>query len=249
MIAKAKSIAHTSQAISYGAKKHKAEELDRYLVTGTNPKDIAREFKIFQNLNDRCKKNTFSVVISPAIEDSKKLSSSDFRKITKEFITELGLENHPYISYLHKDKSHHHIHAYICRINENGKAKPDNFIGKKAQNAAEKIANKYNLISARQLQLENEESLKETIKNAHEQVLKQKPESINQYAEMMKQLNIILLLKYSNDLKLVGIRFKVGKNSLKGSAVDKKLSARNLEKSLYSYKKQKIQFKNKGLKL
>src|SRR5690554_8151414 len=83
MIGKGKSITHTQAAVNYAMVKEKAEIIDKRHIAGDTAEDITKEFQQFQNLNGRCKNNTFSFVISPAVEDGKKLRSEE-RRVGKE---------------------------------------------------------------------------------------------------------------------------------------------------------------------
>ncbi len=237
MIGKGKSIAHASNAIDYAMNKENAIEIDRNMVVGESGKEISNEFKIFQELNSRCEKNSFSFVVSPSIEDGKELTKSDYKKITQDFLKELNLKNNQYISFLHRDKDHFHLHIFTNRIDEIGKAKKDNYIGKKAQKAAERIAKDRHLIVAKDIQIEKEAKLRHVIEKAHSKVLKNKPKNIQEYASLMKQHGIKTHLKHANNGKLVGIKFQIGELTIKGSAVNKLMSAMNLQKTILNLSK------------
>lgn len=237
MIGKGESISHTANAIDYAKNKDNAVEIDRNLVAGESGKEIANEFKIFQDMNSRCQRNTFSFVVSPSIEDGKELSQSDYRKITQEFLQVLKLENNQYISYLHRDKNHKHLHIYVNRLNEFGFAKKDNYIGKKAQRAAEKIALYRNMTTAKEVQLEKEGKLRSIIEKAHAKVIDHKPKNVQEYVHLMKEHDIKSHLKHANNGKLVGIKFQVGEQTIKGSAVNKLMSAMNLQKTIINLSK------------
>ena len=232
MIGKGKSILHISNAINYAKNKIKAQEIDRNLVVGKNGIEIAKEFRIFQNLNSRCIRNAFSFVLSPSIEDGNKLTQNEFKSIAQDFLTKLKLKDHQFITFLHQDKEHSHLHIFVNRINSLGTAYKDNFIGKKAQRAAESIAQELKLTSAKQLQLVNEEKLRSDIYMAHEQVMSQKPNNIFNYAEMIRIRGIELLLKQAANGKVVGLTYQMGRKKMKASAVHRSLSAANLQKSI-----------------
>ncbi|MDX9694530.1 MAG: relaxase/mobilization nuclease domain-containing protein [Bacteroidales bacterium] len=249
MIGKGKSIAHTARAIEYARTKDNAIEIDRNMVIGETGKEIAHEFKIFQNFNSRCTKNTFSFVVSPTIEDGRNLTKKDFIQITREFLTELELQNHQSITYLHRDREHFHLHILCNRLNENGIAKKDNFIGKKAQRVAEKIALNKNLTTAKEVQMNKEEKLRAIVESAHRKILELKPKDITEYAELMKANQIILILKKDSKENLVGISFQIDNQYIKGSAVNKQLSAKNLQNTIINLNKPiKIQ-NSQGIRL
>ena len=92
MIGIGKSISHTKVSIEYGWNQEKdAKIVFRNHLIGDNPTEITEEFLNIQSLNAQCKRKTLSFVLSPTIEDGKKLSLNGFQNITKTFINELHL--------------------------------------------------------------------------------------------------------------------------------------------------------------
>lgn len=230
MIAKAKSISHTSNAISYAMNKPHALEISRNLLVGESGREMAQEFRVFQNLNARCQRNSFSFVLSPTIKDGAKLTNDDFAKLTDDFLTRINLKENQFISFLHSDAEHKHLHIFVNRIDKNGKAYKDNYISKKAQRLAERIAIDWNFTTAKQVQHEKEDRLTKQIKEAHEIILPKKPKDIFEYAELMKHFGIALHLKQASNGTVVGLKFQIGKESIKASSVDRSYSAANLQK-------------------
>ncbi|MDM1448311.1 relaxase/mobilization nuclease domain-containing protein, partial [Myroides odoratimimus] len=152
MIAKAKSCVGGTALFNYVIDDKKGYELLRNNLSGDTPKDMFQTMQILQNQNSRCKNNTISAVISPTIVDSQKMSDRDLRALAVEFL--LGLQIDPtkaqFIAFVHTEKEHKHIHIIANRIDENGKALKDNYIGFEAQRVAHEIALKYGWTSIRQ---------------------------------------------------------------------------------------------------
>ncbi len=232
MIGKAKSISHISNAIDYARNKIKAVEISRNNVAGDTGTDIAKEFRVFQNLNARCQRNSFSFVLSPAIEDGNNLTIEDFIKISDQFLDQMYLLQNQSISFLHKDRQHTHLHIFVNRIDSKGRAYKDNYIGKKVQRIAEKIAQQWNLTTAKEVQQEKENRLRQTIVNAHEKIFRLKPHDIFEYADLMKQESVTVHLKQASNGKVVGLKFQVGDESIKASSVHRSFSAANLQKAI-----------------
>jgi len=230
MIGKAKSISHVSNAINYAKNKKGATEISRHNVAGETGKEIAQEFRVFQNLNARCERNSLSVVLSPSIPDGIALSNEDFAKLADDFMERMKLKEQQYISFLHSDKNHKHLHIFVNRIDSDGKAYKDHFISKKAQRIAESIAKDWGFTTAKEIQQQKEERLSRQIVNAHEEVLGLKPANIFEYAERMKLFGIQMDLKQASDGKVVGIKFRIGDDSIKASSVHRSFSAANLQK-------------------
>ncbi len=170
----------------------------------------------------------------------------------------MNLADHQSISFVHKDRNHTHLHIFVNRINTEGKARKDNYIGKKAQRVAERIAREMNLTTARQVQLEKENRLRRIIVQAHDKILPLKPGDIFEYARLMEQEGVTTHLKQASNGKVVGLKFQVGKESIKASSVHRALSAANLQKlirqnlritNLQKRKQQNIPDKKRGFRL
>ena len=157
MIGKGKSIAHTRASISYGWNQEKeAEIIYKEHLMGENPKEIGKEFKIIQDQNSRCKNSTLSFVLSPTIEDGKKLNKKTLHEMTQRFIEKMKLEERQAIAFVHRNKEHTHIHLYVNRIGFDGRAYNDSYIGKRSQNAAEQVAKEMGLTTVREVQKEKQ---------------------------------------------------------------------------------------------
>ena len=83
MIGKGKSIAHTKASIAYGWNQEKdAEIVFSQHLAGDTTQQITDEFKLIQEQNVRCQKNTLSFVLSPIQEEGKKLSKNELGELT-----------------------------------------------------------------------------------------------------------------------------------------------------------------------
>lgn len=229
MIGKGKAISHTKISIEYGWDQEKdAEIVFKQNLAGETPLEITEEFKIIQSMNEKCQRNTFSFILSPTIEDGQKLDIDGLTKITDEFIKDLKLENHQAIAFVHNDKAHKHIHLYVNRIDFNGKAFNDSFIGKKTQKAAERVAIKLKLQTVKQVQelkLTKLKSIRNEMKLKHDYCLENlKPTSFQDYVNKMKKLNINVVPVINKSNQLQGFRYKYKNVNLKGSEVHRNLS-------------------------
>tara|TARA_R110002033_G_scaffold79931_1_gene130887 strand:+ start:8465 stop:9328 length:864 start_codon:yes stop_codon:yes gene_type:complete len=229
MIGKGKAIAHTAVAMEYGWNQDKdAAVVLKQHVVGENPKEVSNEFKIIQQMNTKCEKNTLSFVLSPVIDDGKKLSDKQLGIITKEFLKEMKLTQHQAIAFVHRDKAHIHVHLYANRIDFQGKAYADNFIGKRASLQAEKVARSMGLKTVKEIQNEKLNGLKPIraeLKKIHDNVLRyEKPTSFEQYITQMKAKHVTVLPSINKANKLQGFRFEYKGVSLKGSEVHRAMS-------------------------
>ena len=237
MIGKGKSISHTKACMSYGWNQEKdAEIVFKEYLNGDAPAEITKEFKMLQDQNYNCTKNTLSFIISPTIEDGKRLEPKDLNEITKRFINEMKLGERQSIAFVHKDKEHSHIHLYVNRIDFRGVAFNDSFIGKRSQLAAEKVAEQMGLTTVKQVQFEKEFNLREIrseIKRRHDLTMKQfKPRSFDDYVKTMQVNGVKVIPTINNQNKLQGFRFEFNGHNLKGSEIHRNMSVGNIGKQI-----------------
>jgi len=237
MIGKGKSISHTKASMSYGWNQEKdAEIVLKEFLHGDSPNEITQEFKMLQDQNYHCKKNTLSFVISPTIEDGKRLELKNLKAITKRFIHEMKLGERQAIAFVHQDKDHKHIHLYVNRIDFKGVAYNDSFIGKRSQLAAEKVAEYMGLTTVKQVQFEKEFNLREIrteIKRRHDLSMKQfQPKSFDAYLKAMEANGVKVIPTINNQNKLQGFRFEFDGHNLKGSEVHRNMSIGNIGKQM-----------------
>lgn len=236
MIAKGKSISHTTAALNYGRLERKeAEEIGRRFLGGESAQEIAQEFRMCQDLNQHCKKNTLQFVVSPSIEDGKQLSKEDLQNIYNDFLKRMNLDDRQSIAYVHRNRKHTHMHIYVNRIGFDGEAYKDNFLSNRASKTAEEIAISRNMTTARQietLKLDSKKDLIAYIKNAHETAIKHhKPRDLEDYIDLMKasKVNVeIVRSQYTNEIS--GLRMEFGGESIKASKIDRSMSYGNLMK-------------------
>lgn len=224
-----KSISHTGASMGYGWNEEKeAKVIYREYLAGDNPKEITQEFKIIQSQNQICKKNTMSFVLSPTIKDGQKLKDKELTEIIQRFVKEMKLQERQAIAFVHRDKGHLHIHLYVNRIGFDGKAYKDNFIGKRSQQAAEKVAQQMGLTTVREVQqerLNQIQSVRQEMKQIHEKVLvEMKPKDFDQYIRYMKQRDVEVIPSINKSNQLQGFRFEYKGQNLKGSELHRSMS-------------------------
>lgn len=239
MIGKGKAISHTRASMMYGWNQEKdAEVVFSQNLAGENPAEITGEFRFIQDQNKNCQKNTLSFVLSPTIEDGKSLQKKELKEICEKFMKEMKLGERQAIAFVHTDKEHKHIHLYVNRIDFNGVAYKDSFIGKRCQLAAEKVAEEMKLTTVKQIQLEKEFNLRDIrseIKRRHDIVMKDHgPKTYNQYIDLMKANKVEVVPCINKANRLQGFRFEFDGYNLKGSEIDRSMSIGNIGKEMSS---------------
>jgi hypothetical protein len=229
MIGKGTSIAHTGTSIDYGWNQEKdAEIVFSQHLAGNSPKEITEEFKLIQEENIRCQKNTLSFILSPTQEDGKNLSKEQLGELTQRFIKEMNLKKRQAIGFVHRDKAHIHVHLYVNRIGFDGKAYNDSFIGKRSQLAAENVAKEMGLTTVKEVQLEKELNsiqVRLEIKNIHQRVMEtERPKTLDSYIKTMKERNVEVIPTINRANKLQGFRFQYHGLNFKASEVHRSMS-------------------------
>jgi hypothetical protein len=229
MIGKGKSIAHTGVCMEYGWNQEKnAEVVFSQHVVGENPQQITEEFKLIQEENTRCQKNTLSFILSPTQEDGRNLTKQQLKELTQKFIREMQLKERQAIAFVHRDKAHTHVHLYVNRISFDGKAYNDSFIGKRSQLAAENVAKEMGLTTVKEVQLEKELDSINTrleIKNIHQRVMEnERPKTLDDYIKAMQERNVEVVPSINKANKLQGFRFEYQGHNFKASEVHRSMS-------------------------
>ncbi|RKN82857.1 relaxase/mobilization nuclease domain-containing protein [Ulvibacterium marinum] len=237
MIGKGKSIAHTGQSMGYGWNQEKgAEVVHSQNLAGENAKQVTEEFRLVQDMNQRCQKNTLSFVLSPTKEDGQRLSNEKLGELTKSFIDKMQLQNRQAIAFVHRDKAHTHVHLYVNRIGFDGKAYNDSFIGKRSQQMAEQVALEKGLTTVRMVQAEKELetlNIRQGIKRIHNQVMeREQPKTLFDYMRAMGERKVEVIPSINKAGKLQGFRFQHRGHNFKGSDVHRSMSGGNLTKQL-----------------
>lgn len=242
MIAKGKSIRHLSASINYALSREEAVVLDKNIVAET-PKEVAKEFKTFQDINQRCERNSFSFVISPTVKDGKNLSDEQLRYINTSFLKKMELENHQYIAFVHQNTAHKHIHLYVNRIDYQGKAYNDRFISNRCAHIAEGIAKEWGLGTAKQAKMSrmwekniSYPELSNVQKLAHHTLKQKEVSSVDKFVEAFNCAGAERGLRAeayrSKSGAFSGLRFYVGDKKFKASEVDRSLAKQQLDKRL-----------------
>ncbi len=255
MIGKAKSCVGGTALANYVMKDAKGYELLRNNLSGEIPTDILQEMKIIQDLNQKAQYKTLSLVLSPEKTEGKKLTNKELQEMTLDFLNELKIDikNQQYLAFVHTEKEHKHIHIICNRVKDDGTLILDNFIGKKAQWAAHRIAKERGLISAKERMIENLKNIeqgkddKRVIKNKilekHNLVMKTNPKSMEEYKTKMYDFEVKVIPTINRQGLIQGYRFLdlESKYDFKASEIHRKLGLNVLsEKEILLIRTEKI---------
>jgi len=236
MIGKCKAVGGSSAGMEYLFKdkqdqsKERGYELDRNMLIGENPNELISELKQWNADNAKELKNeVFSMVFSPAWDDSNKLSDEQLKQLGKEFIQKtLGInpDTQPYYMRVHEDTNNKHVHIYTPRTNADGKTISDKHCQYKAMNSADEVAKNHGLTRAREIMnnnIEQEKVIKEELKKTLNQLVGQST-SWDKFKDSAKLKGINIKETINKKGELQGYRVEVGKMSFKASEIERKLT-------------------------
>ena len=172
MIAKGKSISHGTAALEYDLAKQisgkdAATEVCRHELYGSTGADMIQEMKPyfadFPNVKNTC----LRFEVSPSVEESAQYTDADWRKLADDFLTRMGLQNHQYVAVKHSGtesrKNQAHLHILANRVSLSGELYKDNWIGKRATEAANSIARERDLVQSKDIGKSNREEIKQAM--------------------------------------------------------------------------------------
>lgn len=167
MIANAKAVAHGIRAMLYVSgesrnKKHPEKITricDNFMPQGMDATGIWTEMKFATMNHPNIKNNVIRMEISPAMEHTENFTVDDWRQLWNDFAVafdeqEIQDKNGKTVSartnishskssvWLHEESKSGipHLHAIVCRVDEDGNINNDHAIHLRAQRAAEKVA-------------------------------------------------------------------------------------------------------------
>ena len=263
MIGKIKSCIGGFSLFNYVIDDEKGMELLRNNLCGETSIELMREMQIIQNLNQKATNKLISMVLSPHVDDGEKFSKKQLQNLTKEFLKELEIdvENSQFIAFLHTEKRHRHIHILLNRVDENGRLLKDNYIGKKAQWAAHRVAEKNALISAKQIRIDkikasedltsNSKNLRKEIYQKHLKVMESTPITMEKYlAEMLKKnIKFIPTINKQGELQGFRVRDMENQGEMKASEVHRNMGLKILLDSGLFFKDENFSLNNTMQKL
>ncbi|MDD7915477.1 relaxase/mobilization nuclease domain-containing protein [Polaribacter ponticola] len=232
------------QSINYGANALSYCERGGEILTSNrcfgSAQDINSQMKTHELLNDRCKKKTFHIKIRSAPEDKGKLNTNDWITISKLYANKIGFQYNPYAVYIHEEGTDkEHIHIVASRVMDNNLAVSDSYTHYKNLDFSREIERRYKL---RELESKVDKAKKNEIFVSTDKRLLRLKESIFKALSMSDNIDDLkFYLKNESNIKTRigrGISFIDADGiKIKGSAIDRKLSLKGIEKTL-SYKGQ-----------
>lgn len=206
---------------------------------------MALDFEAQRRLNPNLKSPVLHIILS--YYPGEKISDALMVKIAKEYLEKLAIKDTQYAIVKHSDRDHPHTHIIVNRVDNNGKAIKDNWIGLRGKKIAQQLTIKHELIQAQKKTLElthlerlnNYEAARYQIYQAIRDALP-KCKNLAELKARLSSQKIEMIYKYKGQTdQLQGVSFKRGDFKFKGSVIDRQFSVKNLEKTLGQNNEQK----------
>ena len=257
MIAKAKSISHGIRAMLYVSgesrnKKHPEKITricDNFMPQGMDASGIWTEMKFATMDRPDIKNNVIRLEISPAMEHTEDFTVEDWQQLWNDFAAafdnqEILNEDSEVISvptnisgskssvWLHReaDSGIPHLHAVVCRIDENGNINNDHAIHIRAHRAAEQVARQRGWITAKHI---HESRIPQASEDCMEALRELSEWSWEGYAERLAARGYELYLRKDKKDVIRGYVLQKGSSRFKGSELGKgrNLTASRIERT------------------
>lgn len=113
-------------------------------LTGNNPQELAAEFGIFREMRPSAKNPVWHCSLSSP--SGEVLTADQWRAVTEDFMSIMGMSENPFVFVRHNDTDHDHGHIIASRINLHGELWAGQFEVSKAIRATQQIERDHGLI-------------------------------------------------------------------------------------------------------
>lgn len=177
-------------------------------------------------------------ILSWSNEDRPKLAVEKMAVLAREYMEKMGIKNTQYITVLHTDKNHPHVHIVYNRVDNNGEA-IDNFNHwHKSRKVCREMTERYGFYIGKGKEHVNRQALRGSdrlryiLHDALNSTLTEAT-SWKQLETMLAHKNISILYKYrSGTNEVQGISFEKDGVKFKGSVIDRRFSFAGIDKQL-----------------
>jgi len=136
--------ASVSRAVEYN--EQKVSEGKAEVTFCSNIEDHAnamKTFAIYERANIRTTLPSFHVSVNPSTKDMEKMTEEKMTEFIRDWMSEMGYGNQPYIVYRHNDIDRPHYHIVSIRVDSEGKKIDDSFERKRCRQSLDRLSVKY----------------------------------------------------------------------------------------------------------
>ena len=220
-----------SKATNYVFKDGRSEVIDSRGIVATDPQTAAACFKMQAIERPEIKSPVGHICISFHPDDTPRMTNDLMVEICEAYMKGMGIKDTQFLLVRHYDTNHSHMHLVFNRIDDNGKLISDRNWYVKNEKVCKEIKNQYGLTFSQGKQNVNLDRLRPDDRRRYEMYFDVKnaldaATSFTDFQHRLSSVGIGTTLKTASKTgELQGITFNMDGYSVKGSKLDRSLSA------------------------
>ncbi|HBW80740.1 MAG TPA: mobilization protein, partial [Sphingobacterium sp.] len=224
--------------VRYLLEREQSKVLDSAGVRDYDTKTIIADLNAQRKMRPELGNAVGHTVLSWSNEDGNKLTVEKMAEHAREYMEKMGIKNTQYITVLHTDKKHPHLHIVYNRVDNDGKTIGNFNNWHKSRKLCREMTERYGYHLGKGKAKVNRQALKgnDRLRYAVHDALKDimaKATTWKQVEAMLEKHGIAVLYKYrSGTNEVQGISFEKDIVKFKGSAIDRKFSFAGMERQL-----------------
>lgn len=224
--------------VRYLLEREQSKVLDSTGVRDYDTKTIIADLNAQRKLRPQLGNAVGHTVLSWSNEDREKLTVEKMKQHAREYMEKMGIKNTQYVTVLHSDKEHPHLHIVYNRVDNDGKTIGNFNHWHKSRKICREMTEHYGYHLGKGKAKVNRQTLKgnDRLRYAIHDALKSvmaKATTWKQAETMLAKHGIGIHYKYrSGTNEVQGISFEKDGVKFKGSAIDRNFSFANMEKQL-----------------
>ncbi|SEL30768.1 relaxase/mobilization nuclease domain-containing protein [Parapedobacter koreensis] len=226
------------RCIRYLLEKEQSAVLDAHGVRNYDTKAIIDDFNAQRKLRPSLGKAVGHAVLSWSNEDRPKLTVEKMAAHAREYMEKMGITDTQYLTVLHTDRDHPHLHIVYNRVDNSGNTVSNYNLWEKNRKVCREMTERYGYHMGKGKEQVNRQALrgKEQVRYAIYDSLKlaaPKATSWPQLEKLLAKQGVTIQYKYrSGTDEVQGISFEKDGVKFKGSAIDRKFSFASLDRQL-----------------
>jgi len=224
--------------VRYLLEREQSKVLDSAGVRDYDIKVIIADLNAQRKMRPQLGNAVGHTVLSWSNEDGDKLTLEKMAEHAREYMEKMGIKNTQYVTVLHSDKKHPHLHIVYNRVDNEGKTIGNYNHWHKSRKICREITERYGYhlgkgkAKVNRQALRGNDKLRYAIHDSLKSVMA-KATTWKQVETMLAGQGIDVHYKYrSGTNEVQGISFEKDNVKFKGSAIDRKFSFAGMEKQL-----------------
>lgn len=231
-----------TRATNYVFKDGRSEVIDSRDIIATDPLSAASCFNVQAMLRPEIKSPVGHICISFHPDDTSRLTNELMVEICKSYMAGMGIKDTQYLLVRHYDTDHPHMHLVYNRIDDNGKLISDKMSYIKNERVCKQLKTEYGLTFSPGKQNVKLDRLRSEDRKRYEMFHDVKnaldgASSFIDFQQRLRSVGITAALKTTASGNVQGITFNRDGYSIKGSKLDRSLSAAKILERLKTVEK------------